>query len=83
VALVAGLLLVLVLQARPAMAQETAQDEVSTTRPRRDLPGTELEAEERDDGTTSSAPWIIGSGLAALAVVGVGGTILKRRSGGA
>jgi uncharacterized protein YcnI len=45
------------------------------------LPGTSLEAEERDDGTTSAAPWIIGSGIAALAVVGIGGLVLKRRAG--
>lgn len=45
------------------------------------LPGTSLEAEERDDGTTSAAPWIIGSGLAAVAVVGIGGLVLKRRTG--
>lgn len=46
-----------------------------------DLPGTTLEAQERDDGTTSAAPWVIGSGIAALAAIGIGGTILKRRAG--
>ena len=46
-----------------------------------ELPQTTLEAQERDDGTTSAAPWIIGSGIAALAAIGIGGTILKRRSG--
>ena len=45
------------------------------------LPGTTLEAEERDDGGTNAAPWIIGSGIAAAVAVGVGGTILKRRAG--
>ena len=45
------------------------------------LPGTTLEAEERDDGGTDAAPWIIGSGIAAAVAVGVGGTILKRRAG--
>jgi uncharacterized protein YcnI len=44
------------------------------------LPGTSLEAEERDDGSTSAAPWVIGSGVAALVVVGVGGLLLKRRA---
>lgn len=43
------------------------------------LPGTTLEAEERDDGGTNAAPWIIGSAIAAAVAVGVGGTILKRR----
>lgn len=42
------------------------------------LPGTTLEAEERDDGT-SPAPWLIGSGIAAVAAVAIGGTLLKRR----
>ena len=46
-----------------------------------DLPGTVLEAEERDDGEQSVAPWVIGSGLAALVAIGVGGTVLKRRMG--
>ncbi len=42
--------------------------------------GTTLEADERDDDTPL-APWLIGSGLAAAAVVGVGGLLLKRRAG--
>lgn len=54
-----------------------AQVEPTTER----LPGTSLEAEERDDGSTSAAPWVIGSGVAALAVVGLGGLFLKRRDG--
>ena len=45
-----------------------------------DLPRTVGEAEQRDDGNTDSAPWIIGSGVAALAAILIGGTILKRRS---
>jgi len=71
VALVAGLLVVLALPAR-------AQDAPSTTQARRELPGTALEAEERDDGNTTAAPWIIGSGIAAVVVIGVGGMLLKR-----
>lgn len=55
-----------------------AQEEPTSTTDR--LPGTTLEAEERDDGT-SPAPWLIGSGVAAAAAVAIGGTILKRRSG--
>lgn len=46
-----------------------------------DLPGTTLEAEERDDGNTSAAPWVIGSGIAAVVAIAIGGTILKHRSG--
>jgi uncharacterized protein YcnI len=53
----------------------------ATTTTEDELPRTTLEAQERDDGTTSAAPWIIGSGIAALAAIGIGGTILKRRSG--
>ncbi|MDP1818632.1 MAG: hypothetical protein Q8K58_01905 [Acidimicrobiales bacterium] len=56
----------------PAGAQEDP--------PRRELPGTELEAEERDDGTTSAVPWVIGSGIAAVLLIGVGGTLLSRAS---
>ena len=42
------------------------------------VPGTTLEAQARDDGT-SLAPWLIGSGVAAAAAVLVGGTALRRR----
>ncbi len=73
VALVAGVLVVLALPAR-------AQDSPSSTQTRRDLPGTALEAEERDDGRTTTAPWLIGSGVAAAVVIGVGGLVLKRRA---
>ena len=45
------------------------------------LPGTSLEADQRDDGGTSAAPWVVGSGVAALVVVGLGGWVLKRRAG--
>jgi hypothetical protein len=44
------------------------------------LPGTTLEAEQRDDGTTSAAPWLIGSAVAAAVVVGLGGLFLKSRT---
>jgi uncharacterized protein YcnI len=53
----------------------------SSTTTESDLPGTTLEAEERDDGNTSAAPWIIGSGVAAAAAIAIGGTILRRRQG--
>lgn len=52
----------------------------ATTTTERALPGTTLEAEERDDGTTDAAPWVIGSSLAALAAIAAGGTYLKRRA---
>lgn len=54
--------------------------EATTTTTDSDLPGTTLEAEQRDDGRTSAAPWVIGSGIAALLAIGIGGTILKRRA---
>jgi hypothetical protein len=73
VALVAGVLVVLALPAR-------AQDSPSSPQTRRDLPGTALEAEERDDGRTTAAPWVIGSGVAAAVFIGVGGLVLKRRA---
>ncbi|MET0729222.1 MAG: DUF1775 domain-containing protein [Acidimicrobiales bacterium] len=53
----------------------------STTDDEEELPGTTLEAKERDDGTTSAAPWIIGSGVAAAVAVGAGGLMLKHRAG--
>ena len=43
------------------------------------LPGTTLEADQRDDGNTSAAPWIIGSGIAAVLVIAIGGLFLKRK----
>jgi hypothetical protein len=54
----------------------TTAAETTTTN---ELPGTTLEADERDDGTTSAAPWIIGAGIAAIVAVAVGGTLLKRK----
>lgn len=65
-----------VITARPAQAQS----EPPTGRERSQLPGTVLEAQERDDGTTSAAPWVIGSGVAAAVVVGAGGAVLKWRT---
>jgi len=60
--------------------EPTTSTTEATTTTDADLPGTTLEAEERDDGNTSVVPWVIGSGLAAAAAIGIGGTILKRRS---
>jgi periplasmic copper chaperone A len=58
-------------------ATTTTESSSPSTTERR--PGTSLEAEERDDGSTSAAPWVIGSGVAALVAVGAGGLLLKRR----
>ena len=44
------------------------------------LAGTTLQAEDRGDGG-SPGPWLIGSGVAAVAVVALGGCLLKRRMG--
>lgn len=58
-----------------APTSETTETTQTSERPA----GTTLEADERDDDT-SVAPWLIGSGLAAAAVVGIGGLLLKRRA---
>lgn len=55
----------------------TAADTTTTERPA----GTSLELAQRDDGDNSPAPWLIGSALAAVVAIAVGGTILKRRAG--
>ena len=47
---------------------------------RSELPGTNLEADERDNGTTDTPVWMLGSGIAAVVAVGVGGTLLGRRA---
>lgn len=61
--------------------ETTTTTGAATTTTDSDLPGTTLEAEERDDGNTSAAPWVIGSGIAAVVAIAIGGTILKHRSG--
>jgi hypothetical protein len=55
-------------------------DEVASSTTERPA-GTSLEASQRDDGDSSLAPWVIGSAVAALAVIGVGGYALQRRRG--
>src|SRR5690606_26083957 len=67
-------LLALVVGAAPAGA--VAQDDRGD---RRDLPATHLEAEARDDGTEDAATWLLGSGVAAVLLVGAGGTWMARR----
>jgi uncharacterized protein YcnI len=74
----------LTLVADPEASSTTTTEAPTTTTTEddeADLPGTTLEAEERDDGGTSAAPWVIGSGLAALVAIGLGGWFLKRRAG--
>lgn len=53
----------------------TAEAVTSTTR----REGTTLEAEQRDDGNQDASGWLVGSGIAAVVAVGVGGWALKRR----
>jgi uncharacterized protein YcnI len=60
-----------------AATSTTSGDGTTTTAS--DLPGTTLEADQVDDGNTSAMPWVIGSAIAALAAVVIGGLILKRR----
>lgn len=55
-----------------------ARASVTTSVPDR-IPATTLEAEARDDGT-QPAPWLIGSALAAGAVILIGGSVLRRRA---
>ncbi len=52
----------------------------ATTATSRELPGTTLEAANEGDGD-SAAPWLIGSGIAAIVAIAVGGYLLKRRMG--
>ncbi len=56
-------------------ATTTTEATTSTSR----LPGTTVEAANEGDGDSSAAPWLIGSGIAAIAAIAIGGTILKRR----
>jgi uncharacterized protein YcnI len=64
--------------ATPATTTTAAETGTETTER---LAGTTLEAAQRDDGSNSAAPWLVGSGIAALVVVGAGGLLLKRRAG--
>jgi hypothetical protein len=43
-----------------------------------DLPGTTVEASNDGDGDDSSAPWLIGAGIAAIVAIAIGGWLLKR-----
>lgn len=59
-----------------------APEESTTTRAPRDLPRTMLEAEQRDDSGGSGVGWWVASGVAAVVAIGIGGTILSRRTRG-
>lgn len=61
--------------AAPGSTTTEEADPPTTERP----PGTSLEASQRDDGDASLAPWVIGSAVAALAMIGIGGYALQRR----
>ena len=61
-------------------ASTTTSTTEATTTTTRDLPGTTLEAANEGDGD-SAAPWLIGSGIAAIVAIAVGGYLLKRRMG--
>lgn len=74
----------LTLAADPGGTTTTGADTTTTlpaTSTTSDLPDTALEAEARDDGDASVAPWLIGAGVAALAAIAIGGTLLARRTG--
>ena len=60
-------------------ATTTTTTEAATTTSS-SIPGTTAEAEQRDDGSTNAAAWLIGSGIAALLAIGAGGLWLKRRA---
>jgi hypothetical protein len=67
-------LLAVVALAGPVHARPVDDD------PKQDeLPATYLEADQRDDGNTDAAAWMLGSGVAAVVIIGVGGTVLMRR----
>ena len=61
-----------------AAVTTTTAEAVTTTSS--SIPGTTAEAEQRDDGSTNAAAWLIASGIAALVAIGVGGLWLKRRA---
>jgi uncharacterized protein YcnI len=50
----------------------------STTSTTAELPATTLEVENEEDSDDSAAPWLIGSGIAAIVAIAIGGYLLKR-----
>ena len=70
----------LTLVADPDPEPSTTTTTEATTTTSRERPGTTLEAaNEGDDG--SATPWLVGSGIAAVVAIAVGGYVLKRRMG--
>jgi uncharacterized protein YcnI len=67
----------LTLVADPSAGSTTTTEPTSTSR---ELPGTTLEAANEGDGD-GAAPWLIGSGIAAIVAIAAGGYLLKRRMG--
>jgi hypothetical protein len=67
------------LESEPAQAAAGSPTTTTATTATDELPGTTLEAEERDDGSNAAAPWLIGSAIAAVLAIAIGGTLLKRR----
>jgi uncharacterized protein YcnI len=67
----------LTLVADPSAGSTTTTGSTTTSRA---LPGTTLEAADEGDGG-AAAPWLIGSGIAAIVAIAVGGYLLKRRMG--
>jgi hypothetical protein len=74
---VVAVVLSLALPARAGVLGEGGHESTATTL--RQLPRTEAEAEQRDDGNNLGAPWVLGSAVAAGAVILVGGLWMKRR----
>lgn len=77
VVLVAAALLCLASPVGARVVGDGASASTSTTVNR--LPRTDAEAEQLDDGNNLGAPWVIGSAVAAGAVILVGGLWMKRR----
>lgn len=73
--LLLAVLVAVLLLAAPAAAQGTDGDAGDER-----LPGTTLEANQRDDGGDSLVPWVVGSGVAAIVVIVGGGLVVQRRS---
>ncbi|MET0902966.1 MAG: hypothetical protein ABWZ52_06995 [Acidimicrobiales bacterium] len=65
----------------PDGVDTTTTTEAPSTSTTADLPGTTVEAANEGDGD-AAAPWLIGAGIAAIASIAIGGSLLKRRMDG-
>ncbi|MGK2948068.1 MAG: hypothetical protein ACSLFP_05815, partial [Acidimicrobiales bacterium] len=74
-ALLLALVVTVLLTAAPATAQDTDGDADEER-----LPGTTLEANQRDEGGASLVPWVVGSGVAAIVLIVGGGLVVQRRT---